>query len=171
MRLQAVPAQSLFPIRLGLPIAEGLIKPAHLDDSKKERLSSLIERSFGKKLVPGYFDMPIEGVLIEADFLGAAIIKSLNGIPYLDKFAVDPEWQKMGIGRGLWNHIKNEHDSLIWRSRNGNPVNPWYNRNSDQCSAIGKWIVFSYNLGEKHQDLVPVAASLPETLMTKEVSA
>ena len=66
-------------------------------------------------------------------------------IPYLDKFAVDPGAQGKGISELLWMSLKSAYPRLYWRSRVGNPVNPWYfDRSCGNFKLDGKWMLFWY---------------------------
>lgn len=129
-------------------------------------LKELLELSFGKELIPGYFDLPAEEVILGKGGLGVAIVKSAFGEHYLDKFAVHPDHRGNGIAGGLWKELRDRYDSLIWRSRLDNPVNCWYMKNSDFRAEAGKWSVFAYGLSqERALELVPQVAAIPETFL------
>ena len=149
----------------GLPLEEPYIIAARagLDVG---RAKDLLERSFGKPLAEGYFDMPFEMAILERDYNGIAIIKRLDHEPYLDKFAVVPEAQGMGLARDLWKRIKNLCDSLVWRASPANPFNDWYSRNSDGSAEIGVWTVFWYGIEDRRaHELAEKAAGLPLTII------
>ncbi len=133
-----------------------------------ERLRRLIEAGFGRKLVEGYFESPATSVILEEGYQGAAIIKDVYGVPcpYLDKFAVAPHMQGMGLGRALWESIKEHNPSLLWRAAAGNPCNRWYERNSDGSERHGEWIVYWYNMGpQTAKEAALAAAALPRTII------
>jgi acetylglutamate kinase len=69
-----------------------------------------------------------------------------EGLPYLDKFAVLDEAQGEGLGRAVWQVMREQHPQLFWRSRHGNPVNPFYYAESDGCFKQARWKVFWYGL-------------------------
>lgn len=130
------------------------------------RVKALLERSFGKILIAGYFELPAHKVLICGDYSGVAIIKKLAGIDYLDKLAVEPSAQGAGVGGRLWESIRGECGSLIWRASAENPANGWYLRSSDGAARAGKWIVYWYGMDAgTASGLVPLAASLPSTMI------
>ena len=51
--------------------------------------------------------------------------------PYLSKFAVTMEARGEGVGGDLWRAMKNDYQSLFWRSRTSNPITAWYREQSD----------------------------------------
>jgi acetylglutamate kinase len=75
------------------------------------------------------------------------MILTMEGkLPYLDKFAVLDDAQGEGLGRAVWQVMREENPSLFWRSRNGNPVNHFYYAESDGCMKQPRWKVFWYGL-------------------------
>jgi ribosomal protein S18 acetylase RimI-like enzyme len=76
-----------------------------VDISKAE---SLLESSFGKTLVPGYFSMPADKIILYGNgrYDGIAVIKSVVDTPYMDKLAVAPDLKSNGVGRTLMDAIK-----------------------------------------------------------------
>jgi acetylglutamate kinase len=42
--------------------------------------------------------------------------------------------------------MREETPSLFWRSRRGNPVNPFYFEESDGCVKLRDWKVFWYGI-------------------------
>lgn len=146
--------------RIGVSVMDGY---GGLD---KSRLKGLIERGFGKTLVEGYFASEPRMVILGGDYEGVAIIRSLEGIPYLDKFAVLPESQGRGIGGRIWKTIKELNPSLLWRAAEANPCNCWYERNSDGSERHGEWIVYWYNLSPgAASEAAAIAAGLPKTII------
>ncbi|KAJ3217116.1 Amino-acid acetyltransferase, mitochondrial [Dinochytrium kinnereticum] len=94
------------------------------------KLKSLLESSFGKVLsVPYYWDQvkdKIGSIIVAGDYQGAAIVtKEGEGVAYLDKFAVAPTSQGLGVADILWTHLQRGFKDLFWRSRSNNPVNKW----------------------------------------------
>lgn len=49
----------------------------------------------------------------------------LGGTPYLDKFVVSSSRQGQGSGQMLWECLRQDLQTLFWRSRVTNPINPW----------------------------------------------
>ena len=132
----------------------------------KKKIKKLIEESFCKKLVSDYFNQPTEKIIVDKDYSGLAVIKKLNGVAYLDKFAVSKTAQGNGLGKAIWHVIKNMYPSLIWRSSITNPINSWYFKNCDGAQKSDEWIVFWYNVNwEKVRELVPTIIKIPRTVV------
>ncbi len=111
------------------------------------RMRELIESSFGRKLVAGYFEetKPYR-VYISENYRTALILTRENGFTYLDKFAVLDDAQGEGLGRAVWHVMREENPRLFWRSRHNNPVNIFYYAESDGCYKQEKWKVFWYGI-------------------------
>lgn len=104
-------------------------------DFDRSLMNKLLESSFGRSLdLQAYWkrlDRVFDSAIIAGDYDGAALIsqepdKQGTTIPYLDKFAVAPNRQGMGVADILWNQVRAEYVDLVWRSRMDNPVNKWY---------------------------------------------
>jgi acetylglutamate kinase len=65
-----------------------------------DRMRSLIESSFGRTLVPDYFERtkPFR-IYVSENYRTAMILTMEDGLPYLDKFAVLDDAQGEGLGR------------------------------------------------------------------------
>jgi len=117
----------------------------------KARLRELIESSFGRQVVPDYFERTTPyRVYVSENYRAAMILTMDEGLPYLDKFAVLDEAQGEGLGRAVWQVMREQHPQLFWRSRHGNPVNPFYYAESDGCLKQERWKVFWYGLDGFH---------------------
>ncbi|MCP1374555.1 acetylglutamate kinase [Dyella lutea] len=117
------------------------------DGLDQARLRELIESSFGRKVVPDYFERTTPyRVYVSENYRAAMILTMDEGLPYLDKFAVLDEAQGEGLGRAVWQVMREQHPQLFWRSRHGNPVNPFYYAESDGCLKQVRWKVFWYGL-------------------------
>lgn len=112
-----------------------------------DRLKTLVESGFGRKLAPDYFEKtrPYR-IYVSEHYRAALIITKENGIPHLDKFAVSDDAQGEGLGRAAWLVMRAEIPKLFWRSRPENPVNDFYFAESDGCMKGEKWNVFWYGL-------------------------
>jgi acetylglutamate kinase len=111
------------------------------------RMRVLIESSFGRKLVDDYFERtPLYRVYVSENYRAALILYEIADMTYLDKFAVLDDAQGEGLGRAVWEVMREENPSLFWRSRHGNPVNPFYYAESDGCYKQEKWKVFWYGM-------------------------
>lgn len=117
------------------------------DQLDLERLRSLIESAFGRILLPDYFQRTkLRRGYVSENYRAAVILTDEGGFTYLDKFAVLDEAQGEGLGRAVWQVMREENPRLFWRSRRGNPVNAFYFTESDGCIKEEKWKVFWYGL-------------------------
>ena len=113
------------------------------------RMRELIESSFGRKLVAGYFeDTRPYRVYISENYRTALILVREEGFAYLDKFAVLDDAQGEGLGRAVWHVMREENPQLFWRSRHNNPVNIFYYAESDGCYKQEQWKVFWYGMDD-----------------------
>ena len=113
----------------------------------RERMRGLIESSFGRTLVPDYFERTTPyRVYVSENYRAAMILTLEDGLPYLDKFAVLDDAQGEGLGRAVWQVMREENPRLFWRSRHGNAVNPFYYAESEGCLKQPMWKVFWYGL-------------------------
>lgn len=131
-------------IRVGEQIAE------HMDLSPdfRRKAQALLEQSFGRKLRPGYFDNLDLECILNSESLGAMaiVLKGIDGVPYLDKFAVTPEAQGAGLGAAVWQSLVHRCPSLYWRSRADNPVTSWYFDQADTSFTEDRWVAFSVGI-------------------------
>jgi acetylglutamate kinase len=113
------------------------------------RMRTLIESSFGRTLVPDYFERtrPMR-VYVSENYRAAMILTLEDGLPYLDKFAVLDDAQGEGLGRAVWQVMREETPKLFWRSRHNNQVNIFYYAESDGCIKQPRWKVFWYGIDE-----------------------
>ena len=110
-------------------------------------LKSLIESSFGRSLVPDYFERTkLLRAYVSENYRAAVILVDTPEGVYLDKFAVLDEAQGEGLGRAVWNVMREESPQLYWRSRHNNQVNIFYYAESDGCIKQEKWKVFWYGI-------------------------
>ena len=97
-----------------------------------ERLRTLIESAFGRRLTPEYFEITQPHRVYVTEHYRAALVLTCEdigpeaGVPHLDKFAVADDAQGEGLGRAIWNAMRADVDRLFWRSRPDNPVNDFY---------------------------------------------
>ncbi|ORY49879.1 DUF619-domain-containing protein [Rhizoclosmatium globosum] len=144
-------------LRTGLPIQtfkslEGVDIP---------RLSALLESSFAKPLHKDAFftrlSSCIDTIIIAGDYQGAVLVtrEGPHSIAYLDKFAVHPKSQGLGIADILWKRLVETYPNLCWRSRSANPVNKWYFERSEgnvKFGDDGYWMMFwfgrEYGIGK-----------------------
>jgi acetylglutamate kinase len=113
------------------------------------RLRGLIESAFGRCLLPDYFERTrLLRAYVSENYRAAVILTDADGHTYLDKFAVLDDAQGEGLGRAVWQVMRDGNPRLFWRSRRGNPVNPFYFAESDGCVKHEKWKVFWYGLAD-----------------------
>lgn len=117
------------------------------DGVDRERLRGLIESSFGRSLLPGYFhDTRPFRVYVSENYRTALVLTEEGGVAYLDKFAVLDDAQGEGLGRAVWQVMREDTPRLFWRSRHGNPADAFYFAESDGCYKQPGWNVFWYGL-------------------------
>ena len=140
----------------------------------RERLRSLIESSFGRALAPDYFERTrLHRAYVSENYRAAIILtEEAQGI-YLDKFAVLEEAQGEGLGRAVWQVMREENPRVFWRSRHNNPVNDFYFNEADGSYRINGWKLFWYGFAE----FAEIAACVkhcrerPATLLDAPVAA
>jgi acetylglutamate kinase len=126
---------------------ERVLRARSWDELDLDRLRELIESAFGRRLKPDYFEKTkLARAYVSENYRAAVILVDAIGLVYLDKFAVLDEAQGEGLGRAVWQVMREETPRLFWRSRHGNPVNPFYYSESDGCYKQEKWKVFWYGL-------------------------
>ncbi|WP_338064975.1 acetylglutamate kinase [Thermomonas alba] len=109
------------------------------------RLRALIESAFGRRLVPDYFETTrLHRAYVSEHYRAAVILTCEDAGLYLDKFAVLDEAQGEGLGRAVWQVMRAQTPALFWRSRHGNPVNAFYDAESDGCIKQARWKVYWY---------------------------
>lgn len=128
---------------------EKVLSASSWDELDLPRLRSLIESSFGKTLAEEYFEQtsPFR-VYVSENYRAALILLGVEGSTYLDKFAVLDDAQGEGLGRAVWQVMRDENPRLFWRSRHGNSVNPFYYSESDGCYKMEQWKVFWYGISD-----------------------
>ncbi|ORZ25367.1 hypothetical protein BCR42DRAFT_457795 [Absidia repens] len=151
----------------------------NLDDLDLPRLTTLLEESFQKSLdVDGYYKRlrPIlAGAIIAGDYEGAVLMTNENtnndGLPihYLDKFAIAPTSQGIGLTDILWKRMCDTYPELLWRSRKDNGVNKWYFERSNGYLRLANtnWVLFWHGSnGYRHLDAyATIAQSIPASFV------
>ena len=78
--------------------------------------------------------------------------------------------QGEGLGRAVWQVMREAHPRLFWRSRHGNAINPFYYAESDGSLKQERWKVFWYGL-DNFDDIgrcVAHCATRQPTLLDRE---
>jgi acetylglutamate kinase len=136
-----------------LRAGEAVVEYRQLDDQIRADLEGLLEHSFQRHLLDGYFDdLPLDYVLMsESGGAAAIVLRGIDGLPYLDKFAVTPQAQGSGLGAAVWQHLVQLCPQLYWRSRITNPVTQWYFEQADSTIRRGGWVAFSHGITDFSQ--------------------
>jgi bifunctional N-acetylglutamate synthase/kinase len=125
-----------------------------------QRLRDLIESAFGRRLVADYFGRtPLLRAYVSENYRAAVVLSDEGGVPYLDKFAVLDEAQGEGLGRAVWQRMRDTQPRLFWRSRHGNPVNAFYDIEADGCVKQTHWRSYWYGLGDLEGEGATVIAT------------
>ncbi len=115
----------------------------------RERLRALIEASFGRTLVPDYFERTQPSkVYLSENYRAALILTNEEGLAYLDKFAVADDAQGEGLGRAAWQVMRAENPRLFWRSRRHNPINAFYDAECDGSLKEDHWKTYWYGIDD-----------------------
>ena len=126
---------------------ESVLRATSWDELDLPRLRTLIESSFGRTLLPDYFEKTkLLRAYVSENYRAAVILTDEAEGVYLDKVAVLDDAQGEGLGRAVWNVMHEETPKLFWRSRHNNPVNIFYYAVSDGCFKQEKWKVFWYGI-------------------------
>ncbi len=127
------------------------IKPKNVD---KEKLRNLLEISFQKKVREEFLDSKLQNIILESEYRGAAIIKKTKLGSLLSKFAVDEIARGEGIGREIWDKMKQEFPSIFWRAKKNNPINKWYHKECDGLIKQDEWNIYWIGLPFKNIEKV-----------------
>ncbi|KAG0173993.1 Amino-acid acetyltransferase, mitochondrial [Apophysomyces sp. BC1021] len=145
-----------------------------------DRLTKLLEASFQKKLDTeafyGRLSRVLDGAIIAGDYEGAVLVTKEQATDatyhcYLDKFAIAPASQGVGVTDVLWKRMCDAYPELLWRSRQDNGVNKWYFERSNGYLRLRNtnWVLFWYgHEGYKNiQDYADIAKSIPASFSVK----
>lgn len=135
------------------------------------KLTKLLETSFRKKLAPGYYSETTLSVsYISESYRAAAVITGDDAPWFMDKFAVTEKAQGEGLGRAVWDCLREEHPALYWRARADNPVNSFYFKQADGFLRRGDWLVFWYGMEDvgRFMPLADRAAGARATLTRED---
>jgi len=158
---------------------ERVLRASSWSELDLSRLRSLIESGFGRDLAADYFERTkLLRAYVSENYRAAVILLSAGledgrSHVYLDKFAVLDEAQGEGLGRAVWQVMREETPQLFWRSRHGNIVNHFYYSESDGCCKLPNFKAFWYGIddfGEIEACVDYCRAKVP-TLIDRAVSA
>lgn len=138
-----------------------------------QRLTDLLERSFDKPLAENFVDgLDDAHIHLGGDYIAVAIVRRDNGLAYLDKLALGPEAQGIGLGVALWSQLKKQHQKMFWRSKPSNPANKFYLSRSDGMFRSEDWLVFWYGLSDRTEIEQCIEAALKQkvTFLEKDLN-
>ena len=139
------------------------------DEVDVDRLRGIIESSFGRELVPDYFERtPLHRLYVSEHYRAAVVLVEVDGRIYMDKFAVHEEAQGEGLGRAMWDRMRAEQPRVYWRSRRGNTINEFYFQNAEGVWKSGDWTVFWYGFDgwDGIREAIDLALARPATLVS-----
>ena len=108
---------------------------------EKSRVLGLLKESFKREPTPGAVDQ-VTHVYLEENYRGGVFLEEQSEGLYLSKFAVGPEARGEGLAQELWDAVCESHPAFFWRSRIGNSVNQWYDRQADGYYTASDWMIF-----------------------------
>jgi acetylglutamate kinase len=145
---------------------EKVAKYTSWDQLDRARLRTLIESSFGRTLAADYFEHTrLYRAYVSENYRAAIILTDEGGDTYLDKFAVLDEARGEGLGRAVWQVMRDENPRVFWRSRHANLVNDFYFNESDGSYRLNGWKVFWYGF-EAFDDIARCVAHCRERPVT-----
>lgn len=131
-------------------IGESIIESDGIEPNEEAQLRGLLEQSFGRALRENYFEGLDVRFLLRSESCGAAaiVLEGVDGIPYLDKFAVSPEGQGAGLGAAVWQALTQRCPRFYWRSRVDNPLTRWYFNQADCSFSSDQWVTFARGIDD-----------------------
>lgn len=123
------------------------------DAETLDKVKRLVEKSFNRTLRDGWFETLEDPLVLLSETCRAAAImtRGIDGIPYLDKFTVTSEAQGEGLGAAVWQVVRARYQAFYWRSRNNNPITPWYFQQADSSNRSASWVVFTIGVEDAAQ--------------------
>lgn len=145
-----------------------------LNGVDRPRLRRLLESSFRRGLVDGYFeDKAFTRIYVTESYRATAVLIDEGPIPYLDKFSVTSKAQGEGLAASLWERLRKDNPKLYWRSRrNNHQINSWYFMKADGAWRDDQWVVFWYGLGgfDEVERSISRALAMPPSLKSHAIS-
>jgi acetylglutamate kinase len=128
---------------------ERVLEAASWEELDLPRLRALVESAFGRRMAPDYFERTrLHRAYVSEQYRAAILLTQEDEGLYLDKFAVLEDAQGEGLGRAVWQVMREQVPRLFWRSRRGNPVNAFYFAECDGCIKQPRWKVFWYGFDD-----------------------
>lgn len=145
-----------------------ILKIESTSDVNMDRVFSLIQNSFGKKLKPDFLQTKFDILFLEEHYRACAwLIKTEFGY-LLSKFAVNSLARGAGVGRDIWDQILLDCRPLFWRSKLENTINKWYMSIAQGIEKDENW--YYYWLGQKTESIPEIIELLkkePEDFFPK----
>lgn len=138
-----------------------------------DKLTDLIESSFGYHLQQKYFDQTqLHKAYVTECYRAATIVTDDYEIPYLDKFVVEDSAKGEGLGTAVWNKMLHDNPQLFWRASSHNPINKFYFSMADGFIRGQEWNVFWRGINDFAliQSCVQHAVNRPRTVNSGEIS-
>ncbi|HET8941347.1 MAG TPA: acetylglutamate kinase [Rudaea sp.] len=130
------------------------------------RLRTLIESGFRRTLTPSYFEHThLHRAYVSENYRAAVILTREDAGIYLDKFAVLDDAQGEGLGRAVWQAMRDENPRVFWRSRHANLANDFYFAECDGSYRLNAWKAFWYGI-ENFDDIAACVAHCRERVVT-----
>ena len=125
-----------------IQMGSNIIEKTDWNDIDPRSLKRLLEMAFHKKIKDDLFKQKIDYFYLEENYMGAALLKKVDGLAYLCKFAVGTEARGLGIGRDLWNETCKHHKKIFWRSDPDKFITNWYVKQCDGMHKTKDWTIF-----------------------------
>jgi len=150
-------------VRMG----EAINRCTSKNDLEVHQIATLISNAFGRAPTRRWWsDLELHAAYVTQSYRACAIIKQVNHVSYLDKFAVLDEARGEGLAHAIWRKIRADHSRLFWRSHSDNGFNEFYTEHSNGSIKHGEWTIYWY--GESDfaviEHMVETIAAMPITL-------
>lgn len=139
----------------------------------KDKLTCLIESSFGHRLQPKYYEQTqLHKAYVTECYRAATVVTGDYAIPYLDKFVVEDSAKGEGLGTAVWNRMLLDNPQLFWRASSHNPINKFYYSMADGFFRDKEWNIFWRGINDftTIQSCVQQAINRPRTVISGELS-
>lgn len=112
-------------------------------ETDEAAMTELLQRAFARSLEPHFWDNLGPHIVIRTERMrAAAILREQGDFAILDKFAVLPDARGEGLAKAVWAKIREQSETVIWRSRADNPFNAFYHQVADGWRRSDYWHLF-----------------------------
>lgn len=122
-----------------------LLNILSLKEIETSKLIESLSVAFKKPLKENYLDnlKNFKIAYITSDYSGIAILTTIDyNITYLDKFAVIPNAQGLGLGKTIWKVLLNNHKRFAWRAAKDNSFNTFYSHQANETIETENWLLY-----------------------------